>query len=55
MLRLRGYKLGVLWLGLVLIVAGCQPVEQSDEGPKPVAVEVLPVERGEVQSTTTLS
>lgn len=55
MLRQRGYILGVLWLGLVLIVAGCQPVEQSDEGPKPVAVEVLPVERGEVQSTTTLS
>jgi HlyD family secretion protein len=55
MLRQRGYILGVLWLGLVLIVAGCQPVEQSDEGPKPVAVEVAPVARGEVQSTTTLS
>lgn len=40
---------------LMVMLTGCQAAQEEEQGPKPVAVEVIPVERGEVHTRTVLS
>ena len=51
----RYIKLAVFVLAVLVTLTGCKSSAEKEQGPKPVAVEVKPVERGEVQAGTVLS
>ena len=51
----RYIKLAVFVLAVLVTLTGCKSSAEKEQGPKPVAVEVKLVERGEVQAGTVLS